>query len=43
MTVNDKHYLLDRDKLTEPIQMKLSQNQKHFLNFFLIFKIYIKT
>ena len=36
-TVNDKHYLLDRDNLTEPIQMQLSQKQKTFSEFFFAF------
>ena len=34
MTVDDKHYLLNRDKLTQPIQIQLSQKQRIFLNFF---------
>ena len=33
LTVNDKHYLLNRDKLTQPIQMQLSEKQKNFRNF----------
>ena len=28
LTVNDEHYLLNRDNLTQPIQIKLSQKQK---------------
>ena len=28
LTVDDKHYLLNRDNLTQPIQIKLSQKQK---------------
>ena len=32
-TVNDKHYLLNRDNLTEPIQMQLSEKQKKFSQF----------
>ena len=28
--VDDKHYLLNRDNLTQPIQMQLYQKQKHF-------------
>ena len=28
LTVNDKHYLLNRDNLTQPIQMQLSIKQK---------------
>ena len=34
LTVNDKHYLLNRDNLTQPIQMQLSQKQKSFSEFF---------
>ena len=37
MTVYDKHYLLDRDNSTEPIQMQLSQKQKTFSQFFFVF------
>ena len=33
LTVNDKHYLLNRDNLTEPIQMQLSEKQKKFSQF----------
>ena len=43
LTVNDKHYLLNRDNLTQPIQMQLYQKQKTFSEFFsCISKIYIK-
>ena len=43
MTVDDKHYLLNRDNLTRPIQMQLSDKQKTFsVFFFRIFKISIK-
>ena len=45
LTVDDKHYLLNRDNLTERIQMQLSKKQKTFsaisfgfLNSFLNFK-----
>ena len=38
MTVNDKHYLLNRENLTQPIQMQLSQKQKCFFIFFLNFQ-----
>ena len=31
---HDKHYLLNRDNLTQPIQMHLYQKQKNFLKFF---------
>ena len=30
LTVDDKDYLLNRDNLTEPIQMQLSKKQKTF-------------
>ena len=33
LTVNDKHYLLNRDNLRQPIQMQLSQKQKFFSRF----------
>ena len=36
-TVDDKHYLLNRDNLTQPIQMQLSQKQKTFSEFFFAF------
>ena len=45
LTVNDKHYLLNRDNLMQPIQMQLSEKQKtfsEFFFFFLISKIFIK-
>ena len=37
MTVNDNHYLLNRDNLAQPIQMQLSQKQKTFSEFFFAF------
>ena len=37
LTVNDKHYLLNRDNLPRAIQMQLSQKQKTFSEFFFIF------
>ena len=37
LTVNDKHYLLNRDNLTQPIQIQLSEKQKTFFNFFFHF------
>ena len=37
LRVNDKHYLLNRDNLTQPIQIQLSQKQKNFSEFFLAF------
>ena len=38
LTVNDKHYLINRQNLTQPIQMHLSQKQKTFSQFFLRFQ-----
>ena len=35
--VDDKHYLLNRDNLTQPIQMQLYQKQKTFSEFFFAF------
>ena len=37
MTVDDKHYMLNRDNLTQPIQIQLSQKQKTFSQFFYAF------
>ena len=37
LTVDDKHYMLNRDNLTQPIQIELSQKQKTFSEFFLKF------
>ena len=37
LTVDDKHYMLNRDNLTQPIQIQLSQKQKTFSQFFLKF------
>ena len=37
LTVDDKHYLLNRDNLTEPIQMQLSKKQKKFSEIFFEF------
>ena len=43
LTVGEKQYLLNRDNLTQPIQIELSQKQKTFSRFFFfIFKTYIK-
>ena len=33
LTVNDKHYLLNRDNLTQQIEMELSEKQKIFSKF----------
>ena len=37
LTVDDKHYLLNRDKLTPPIQVQLCQKLKAFSEFFFAF------
>ena len=37
LTVDEKPYLLTRDNLTQTIQIKLSQKQKTFFEFFLAF------
>ena len=42
LTENDKYCLLYRDNLTQPIQILLSMKQKTFLDFSLLFSIYIK-
>ena len=43
LTVDDKHYMLNRDNLIQPIQIELSLKQKIFSKlFFCIFEIYIK-
>ena len=35
--MDDNHYLLNRDNLTKPIQIQLSQKQKTFSEFFFVF------
>ena len=37
LTGDDKSYLFNRDKLAQPIQMKLYQKQKPFSEFFFAF------
>ena len=37
LITDDKHYLLNRDNLAQQIQMKLSQKQKTFSEFFFAF------
>ena len=37
LTVDDKHYMLNRDNLTQPIQLQLSQKQKTFSQIFFAF------
>ena len=34
LTVDDNHYLLNRDKLTQPIQVQLSGKENAFSEFF---------
>ena len=36
LTVNGKHYLLNRDNLTQAIQIQLSEQQKTFSKFFFL-------
>ena len=37
LAVNDKHYLLNRDNLTGPIQIQSSQKEKIFSEYFFPF------
>ena len=37
LTVDDNHYLLNRENLTQSIQMKLYQKQKKLSQFFVTF------
>ena len=37
LTVDEKHYMLNRDNLTQPIQIQLSQKQKTFSEFYFAF------
>ena len=37
LTVNDKYYLLNRENLTQGIQMQLSEKEKTFSEFFFAF------
>ena len=37
MTFDDKHYMLNRGNLTQPIQKPFPQKQKTFSQFFLAF------
>ena len=37
LTVDEKHYMLNRDNLTQPIQLQLSQKEKTFSQFFFAF------
>ena len=41
LTVDEKHYLLNRGNLMQTIQIQLSQKQKTFFEFFLGFLKYI--
>ena len=44
LTVDDKHYLFNRDNLAQPIHMDLPEKQKTFSEFFFCnFKMYIKA
>ena len=37
LAVDDKHYLLKKENLTQPIQIQLSQKEKAFSEFFFSF------
>ena len=37
LTADDKHYLLNRDNLTKPIQIPLPEKEKNFSEFFFAF------
>ena len=37
LTVNDKHYLINRDNLTQPIQIQLPEKEENFSQFFFAF------
>ena len=37
LTVDEKHYLLNRDNLAQTIEIQLSQKQKTFFEFFFAF------
>ena len=37
LPTDEKHYLVNRDNLTQPIQKPLPQKQEHFSEFFLAF------
>ena len=37
LTVDEKHYLLTRKNLTETVQIKLSEKEKTFFQFFFAF------
>ena len=37
MTADDKYFVLNRDKLTQPIRTPLSQKHTAFSEFFLVF------
>ena len=41
--MNEKHYLLTREDLTQTIQIQLSQKQKTFFAFFFFFFAYLKS
>ena len=37
LTVNEKHYLLNRDNLTQPNQIQLPEKEENFSEFFFAF------
>ena len=38
LTADDKHYFFNRDNLTQPFEMQLSQKQKNFSQFCFYFQ-----
>ena len=43
LTLDDKHSLLNRDNLTQPIHIQLSQKQETFPHFFFFFSEFLKS
>ena len=43
LTVDEEHYLLNRNNLTEPIQIQLSRKQKTSPQFFFFFFAFLKS
>ena len=43
LTVDEKHYLLNTDNLTQAIQIQLSEKQKTFSQFFFFFFAFLNS
>ena len=43
LTRNDKHYLPNRDNLTQPVQIQISEKQETFSAFFFFFFALLKS